>query len=138
MKRRPLKTRHEPSDREKCQKIDQAIAGFDAGNLAIIADRHNQLAMDFLDADDMDEVLDWVVVFLQEIKSAGPVECFVGRHAMRCTQHPGYGDLFLFPYHWDSPSLGERVYLKFGIRTEQGPDGTTYTYCHLDCHEDQA
>lgn len=134
--RRPQKSRHEPSAKEKCQKIDQAIAAIDDGSIAIIADRHNQLAMDFLEAVDMDEVLDWVAVFLQEIKDIGPTQCFVGRFADRCDRHPAYNDLFLFPYHWNSPSLGERVYLKFGIRTVTGPDGKSHTYCHLDCHED--
>ena len=134
---KPLrKSRHEPSAKEKCQKIDQAIAAINGDSIAIIADRHNQLAMDFLEADDMDEVLDWVAVFLREIKTLGPVQCFVGRFAERCS-HAGFNDLFLFPYHWDSPSLGERVYLKFGIRTVTGPDGKSHTYCHLDCHEDK-
>jgi hypothetical protein len=126
--------RHEPSDKEKCQKIDQAIASIDAGNIAIIADRHNQLAMDFLDADDMDEVLDWVAVFLPEIKGVGPSRCFVGKYADPSNH---FRDIFLFPYHWDSPSLGKRVYLKFGIKTVQSADGKTHTYYHLDCHEDQ-
>lgn len=137
MRNKP-KDRHEPSAKEIFQKIEQAIAAIDAGNIAIIGERHNQLAMDFLDAVDMDEVLDWVAVFLGEIKEIGPVRCFVGRFAERCTQHPGFSDLFLFPYHWNSPALGERVYLKFGIRTVTTTDGKTHTYCHLDCHEDQA
>lgn len=128
------KDRHEPSDKEKCQKIDQAIAAIDAGDIAIIADRHNQLAMDFLDADDMDEVLDWVAVFLPEIKAIGPVRCFVGRYADPSNH---FREILLFPYHWDSPSLGKRVYLKFGIKTVKSEDGKTHTYYHLDCHEDQ-
>ncbi len=136
MKNKP-RDRHEPSAHEKCQKIDQAIAAFDAGNITIIADRHNQLAMDFLDATDMEEVFDWVAVFLQEIKTIGPVACFVGRYVYPSI-HAGFDDLCLFPYHWDSPMLGERVYLKFGIKTVRTPDGQTHTYYHLDCHEDQA
>jgi hypothetical protein len=132
----PRKDRHEPSAKEKCQKIDAAIAAIEDGNISIIADRHNQLAMDFLAASDMEEVLDWVAVFLQEIKAIGPVSCFAGRFAERCS-HSGFNDLFLFPYHWNSPSLGERVYLKFGIKTVQTPDDKTHTYYHLDCHEDQ-
>ncbi len=136
MKRNP-NDRHEPSRKEKCQKIDQAIAAIEAGSIAIIADRHNQLAMEFLEAETMDDVLDWVAVFLQEIKNLDPACCFVGRFAQRCN-HPGFGDLFLFPYHWDSPSLEKRVYLKFGIQTVTQPDGKKHTYCHLDCHEDQA
>jgi hypothetical protein len=128
-------SRHEPTAHEKCQKIEQAIAAIEDGNISIIADRHNQLAMDFLEADDMDEVFDWIDQFLQEIKIIGPVNCFVGKYAQRC-HHPGFNDLFLFAYHWDSPSLGERVYLKFGIKTVKGPDGKSHNYYHLDCHED--
>ncbi len=112
------------------------MAAFDDGSIAIIADRHNQLAMDFLEAEDMDEVLDWIAVFLGEIKNIGPVECFVGRYAERC-KHVGFDNLFLFPYHWASPTLRRNVYLKFAIKTVIGPDGKSHTYCHLDCHEDK-
>ena len=126
---------HEPGNREICQKVEQAIAALELGNITIIADRHNQLAMDFLGASDMDEVLDWVAVFLPEIKDAGPVQCFVGKYANPCS-HKGFDDLLLYPFHWDSPSRKARVYLKFGIRTETSGTGKTYIYCHLDCHED--
>ncbi|MCX6865343.1 MAG: hypothetical protein NTV46_03845 [Verrucomicrobia bacterium] len=133
----PRKDRHQPSPHEKCQKIEQAIKAIEAGAIAIIAERHNQLAMDFLEADDMGEVLDWVAVFLEEIRAIGPIQCFVGQFAESCTE-PGYRDIYLFPYHWYSHSFGERVYLKFGIKTVKGLDGRTHTYYyHLDCHEDK-
>jgi len=132
----PRRDRHAPSPKEICQKVETALAALEAGDYQIIADRHNQVAMDFLGAVDMEEVLDWAAVFLQEIKQIGPVACFVGKYADRCS-HTGFTDIFLFPYHWDSPSLGERVYLKFGIKTVQTADGKTHTYYHLDCHEDQ-
>jgi hypothetical protein len=92
--------------------------------------------MDFLQANDMDDVLDWVAVFLQEIKQIGPVDCFAQKFVYP-SYHTGFHDLLLFPYRWHSPSLGEWVYLKFGISTVTDSKGTTYTYCHLDCHEDQ-
>jgi len=136
MKSKP-RNRHEPSAHEKCQKIDQAIAAIDGGEITIIAERHNQLAMDFLQASDMEEVLDWVAVFLQEIKDIGPDRCFVGKFAAR-SDHRGFCDIFLFPYHWDSPSRGKRVYLKFGIKTVRDADGKTHNYYHATCHEDRA
>ena len=131
------KKAHEPSDHERCQRIDQAIKAFaDGSNIFLIAEKHNQLAMEFLQAHDMDEVLDWVAVFLQEIKEIGPAQCFVGRYALPCYER-GFEHLLLYPYHWDSPSLGERVYLKFAINTVVTPDGKIHHYYHLDCHEDQ-
>ncbi len=135
MKGKP-RNRHEPSAHEKCQKIEQAITALDAGNITIIADRHNQQSMDFLDAVDMEEVLDWIAVFLREIRTIGPIACFVGKVA-HPSDHGGFQDLHLFPYHWDSPSLGAQVYLKFGIKSVKDSNGNTHTYCHLDCHEDR-
>jgi hypothetical protein len=129
---------HEPSDKEKCQKIDQAITALESGIefFQIIADKHNQLAFDLLGVSEAEEIADWALTFLHEIKAAGPIQCFVGRKAKRCYE-AGYSNLFLFPYKIQSEYFDEIIYLKFAIQTLEPPSGKTYYYCHCTLHEDE-
>jgi len=132
---------HEPSDREICRKIDEAIIAIDSPDSTplVIDSRHTRQAFDFLRCKDEETLFDWVYTFLHEIKAIGPVSCFAGtagKYVQRCS-HPGYEDLFLYPYAFDSPQLGETVYLKFGIRKSETEGTLTFTYMHLDCHENR-
>jgi hypothetical protein len=141
MPRQKNNSSHEPSDKEICRKIDEAILAIDSPDSApqIIDERHTKLAYRFLGCSDLDTLFDWVATFLHEIKSIGPIVCFAGtagRYVQRC-DHPGYNDIFLYPYAFDSPSLGEIVYLKFGIRKSETEGTMTFTYMHLDCHENR-
>ncbi|MCG8598831.1 MAG: hypothetical protein MI807_01705 [Verrucomicrobiales bacterium] len=134
----PPRKSHRPSDKEKINKVTDAIAALEDENSSpiIIADRHNAEAMEFTGAADMDGVLAWVLLLLKEIEAIGAEKCFVGKEAQRCT-HKGSKDVFLFPYHWTSGSLGARAYLKFAIRRTKTDSGESVTYCHLDLHEDR-
>ena len=133
-----LKPWHEPSDREKCQKIQQAITALEAGEefFQIIADKHNQLAFDFLNISDPMEIADWALTFLYEIQQADPVKCFVNKKAKRCSE-PGYDKIFLFPYAIQSKHFDQKVYLKFGIKTRESKTGQTRYYCHCTLHENE-
>jgi len=129
---------HEPSDKEICRKIDEAIIAIDSTDSTpvIIDDRHTQPAFAFLGCSDLDTLYDWVQTFLHEIKNIGPVSCFAGtagRYVKRC-DHSTFEDLFLYPYAFDSPTLGKTVYLKFGIRKSETEGTLTFTYMHLNCH----
>lgn len=142
MPRPQSQSSHEPSGKEICRKIEEAIIAIDSPDSSplIIDARHTQLAFDFLGCSDVETLFDWVKTFLHEIKSIGPIGCFAGtagRYVQRCS-HPGFQDLFLYPYAFSSPSLGETVYLKFTIRNSKSEGTLTFTYLHLDCHESQA
>jgi hypothetical protein len=132
---------HYPLTTEICNKVYEALEAVELDNIEIINDRHNQEAIEICEASSMDEVFDFIKVFLEEIKNIGPVQCFYAAKpsgiADRC-YHPGFDDIFLFPYAWDSPSMGQRIYLKFGIRkkSKKRPH-QLLTYFHLDCHEDR-
>lgn len=145
---------HEPTDREKCQKIDQAITALESGNASIIADKHLDKAYKFLgiepatpkssrlqdrqesEAEATSQLYDYVIEFLEEIKASGPAKCFFGNKAKRCLE-PGYEHLFLFPYKIKSKHFKEVVYLKFGIDKFETSSGKTYYYCHCTLHEDE-
>lgn len=79
--KKPQKPWHEPSDKEKCQKVDQAIAALEAGMeyFQIIAEKHTQLAFDFLGIKTTEDLADWALTFLYEIKETDPIQCFVGK-----------------------------------------------------------
>lgn len=137
---------HEPSDKEKCQKIDQAITALEAGNAQVIADKHLDQAFKFLgiqpelpenvstqekqqaEEDATAQMYDYIIQFLYEIKETGPIACFDGYKAKRCYE-PGYQDLFLFPYIIQSQYHENEVYLKFAIKTLR--ENNHYCFCSL-------
>ncbi len=49
---------HEPSDREKFQKVAQAIEAVAANRVVQITERHQAKEFEFLDVSTFDEVLD--------------------------------------------------------------------------------
>jgi len=120
---------------EKIRRVHEAIEALESGIPNIINEKHNQLAIDFLQAEDMAEVCDWVLSLLDEIRLLGPAECFHGKYVHQCYEK-GYTDLDLFAYRWESELLGVKTYLKFGIRTVKDSRSKRHTYCHLDIHED--
>lgn len=143
-KKKPQRTEYEPSDKEKCQKIDMALSALSRkGGYTIIAEKHNQLAFELLSDEEtqinnMEGVMPWVGTFLMDIKEAGPVSCFVGKKAKRCYEK-GFTEIFLFAYKIWSNDYEKVVYLKFGIRKLPSTDNkekVEFLYCHLDCHED--
>lgn len=132
---------YRPSNKEICNKVQDALEAIELNNIQIIDDRHNQEALEICHATNMDAVFDYVKVFLEEIKSIGPVQCFNEAKPsgkVECSYHRGYSDVFLFPYAWDSAYMQKRLYLKFGIlkKSKRRPH-QLLTYFHLDCHEDR-
>lgn len=132
---------HRPKPKEICSKVREALEAIEEDNIQIIDDRHNQEALELCQATDMEDVFDFVKMFLEEITAIGPEKCFNEgnpRGTAERSYHKGYTDVFLFPYAWDSPSMQKRLYLKFGIRKKsKNRPHQILTYFHLDCHEDR-
>ncbi len=131
-----LKNSFQPSGKEIWNHVTWAIEALEAGEdfIRIIANKHNDEALEFLEVDNMNDVFRWVLVFLREIKDIGPRKCFVPHGwADRCTES-GYTDLFLYPYVFQSQYFTRTIYLKFAIRKTEDSE-TPHLYCHLDLHE---
>lgn len=130
---------YRPSNKEIYSKVNAALEAVDLNNIQIIDERHNQEALELCHANTMDDVFDYVKMFLEEIKSIGPVQCFNEARPSGTVERSYHNTaIFLFPYAWDSPSMQKRLYLKFGIlkKSKHRPH-QILTYFHLDCHEDR-
>jgi hypothetical protein len=119
-----------PTAKTIIKRVSEAIAAIAEERMSFIApNKHLASDLTELGLDSADEYWDAIVVFLHEIKAAGPKGCYVGgRPPQRCYE-PRAKDLELFAYAWTSPSEQRRLYLKFAVK-----DGHYY---HLDCHEDR-
>jgi len=132
-----MSLRRKPSHSEITNRVKDAITAIKAESVAIIDDRHDDEALQLCDAKNMDEVLDYVLMFLEEIEATGAYGCFASTTVPKCS-HKGFTDIELFGYSWFSTSFQEQLYLKFGIRkpTKKNPQ-YTLTYYHLDLHHDR-
>lgn len=137
-KKGPPKTRHEPTAREICTKVRQAIQALEEGEeyALFIHEKHHQKDFDFLGTNDASEILDWALTFLHEIQKIGPFECFAAKFVER-SYETGFKDLFLYPFKLKSEYFDDVAYLKFGIRTVESDAGKVFYYCHLDLHKDE-
>jgi hypothetical protein len=115
-----------PSKHEICKKVAEALASLRAGKPMVVVSRHiySDLAALGVDTEEFPPLL---IKLLEEIQSADPVKCYVGRHPPLLSDDPALHNHELFPYSWHSPSLNKLMYLKFAIKKE--------CYIHVDCHE---
>lgn len=125
-----------PGSAEIWKKVSEAIKALETGNYEIVDHTQNARTLESLQVDTMEEVLELVIEFLDEIYVAGPQNCFcgIGGRVEFCNK-AGFSDVRLYAYHWESQTMGKRMYLKFGLK----PRGSTpvFTYMHLSCHDDE-
>ena len=115
------------------------MQAIEQNSIQIIDDWHNDEALQLCDTDDMDDVFKYIYGFLQEIQSAGAVDCFNNTGTtVETSYHAGFTNIELFSYSWYSESFQEDLYLKFGTQnpTKSKPD-QTLIYFHLDLHYDR-
>ena len=125
-----------PTHKELRKKLAQAIQALDAGQYVIVdRERHFLPDMDSLESLDQTEHFTQIRTFLQEIQEAGGPECYVGKRPPYFSYHPGYENVELFAFVWQSPSTSKDLYLKFGICLNG--DALPPTYVYLNCHEDE-
>jgi hypothetical protein len=124
-----------PSHKERTGKLKQAQEALAARRRVVIdEDRHFTADMDELGSGDAADHYLRVSAFVAEILVAGGAECYVGQFPPYKCYHAGFQDVELFAFAWDSPSVGKRMYLKFGIRLSKKGEST---YLYLNCHEDK-
>jgi hypothetical protein len=82
----------------------------------------------------MDEVLEHVLGFLDEITALGPANCYCGIGGkVEFSNKRGFTDVLLYAYNWHSAKMNKQMYLKFGLRSRNSK--ISFTYIHLSCHD---
>lgn len=125
-----------PGGKEVWKKVREAIKALEDGYYEIVDDSQNARTFESLQVYTMEEVLEWIIEFLEEIYAANAQDCFcgIGGRVEFCNK-AGFSDVRLYAYHWDSEKMGKRMYLKFGLK--QRGSKTVFTYLHLSCHDDE-
>jgi hypothetical protein len=123
-----------PLSREICKKVNDALLAIQAGRRLLGVDKH--LTDDFraLDVYSLEELWEVLPALLQEIIHAKPPDCYVGGHPPRRSYDEEMLDMELWPYHWNSPSQGRMMFLKFAMKHDRSGN---WWYIHVDVHEDR-
>jgi hypothetical protein len=126
-----------PRSKEIGKKVREAIQALEHGSYDIADENQNARTFDSLGVTTMEDVLERVLEFLDEIQALGPEKCYcgIGGRVEFCNKK-GYSDVRLYAYAWDSASMNKRMYLKFGIRNRGAI--ISFTYIHLSCHDDES
>jgi hypothetical protein len=118
-----------PSNREKYNKVSEAISAIECGNCARLLTKHISMDDEAMGVDDEDEFWAVLAQLLKEVITAGPVKHYAGGHPPQRSYEAELKDKELWAYAWDSEILGKRMYVKFCT--------TKGYYFHVDCHESQ-
>lgn len=123
-----------PGAKEVGKKVRDAIQALEDGNYEIADDNQNARTFESLGVSTMEEVLEHVLVFLDEINDLGPQECYcgIGGRVEFCNKR-GYSDVRLYAYCWHSNIMKKWMYMKFGLRSRNSK--ISFTYIHLSCHD---
>jgi len=126
-----------PGSKEIGKKVREAIQALEHGDYDIADENQNARTFDSLGVTTMEDVLEHVLEFLDEIQVLGPQQCYygIGGRVEFCNKK-GYSDVRLYAYAWDSAAMNKRMYLKFGIRNRGAI--ISFTYIHLSCHDDES
>jgi hypothetical protein len=125
-----------PGAKEIGKKVREAIHALENGNYEIADDSQNVRSFESLGVFSMDEVLELVLEFLDEIQALGPEKCYCGIGGKVEFSHKHrFTDVRLYAYHWLSERMQKRMYLKFGLRNRDSK--ISFTYIHLSCHDDE-
>ena len=118
-----------PSNREKYNKVSEAIAAIECGACFRLLTKHISMDDEAMGVDDEDGFWTMLVELLKEVLTVDPVKHYAGRHPPQRSYEAKLKDKELWAYAWDSEILGKRMYVKFCI--------TKGCYFHVDCHESQ-
>lgn len=133
----PKRQRYRPTPKEVGNKIRDAIRALENGDYHIIDESQNARAFDSVGVSTMEDVLEHVLEFLDEILSLGPEHCYCGiGGCVEFCNKKGFRNVRLYAYVWDSPSMTKRMYLKFGVRKKD--ETPVFSYMHLSCHDDES
>lgn len=130
------RTPYVPGFKEVAKKVRLAIEALENGYYEIIDENQAPRTFASLGIQSEEVLLEHVLEFLDEILALDAFACFcgIGGRVEFCTK-PRFLDVRLYAFSWDSPKMGKRMYLKFGLR-EKGAK-SVFTYMHLSCHDDE-
>lgn len=117
-----------PSNREIGNKVADALDALRAGRFQFGTRKHISADLDDLGVDTAD-LLALLIVLLEEIQNAGPIQCYAGTRPPQRSYEPEILGLELWAYSWHSPRFKKRMYLKFALKKQW--------YVYVDCHEDR-
>lgn len=118
-----------PSDREIINKIGDAIIAIQAGKHAIPMSKHFASDQDDLGIEDTKDLWPLLLVFLEEIKVIGALDCYVGGYPPFKSYEVEIEGKELWPYSWESKSMGKKMYIKFCL--------VKGYYFYVGCHDDK-
>ena len=118
-----------PSPREICGKVADALVALNAGRFQLGPLKHLSSDLAELELAAASRLPDLLIVLLEEIRHAGPLECYAGTRPPQRSYEPEILKLELWAYRWHSPRCRKRMYLKFALKNQ--------CYIHVDCHEDR-
>lgn len=126
-----------PSARELIGKVRVARDAITAGRCQIALNKHWLADLQYLPVASKDELWPLVSTCLDEILEAGPEKdgVYVGGRPPQRSYEPELKGLELWAYAWDSPTLGQRFYLKFALKKAANTDN--WHYLHIDLHPDR-
>jgi hypothetical protein len=119
-----------PTDKEIYGKVVLALEALRAGRWQIGLTKHYSADLEELDLDASDDLPNLLIELLEEIKAAGPTECYAGTRPPQRSYEREIRELELWAYHWQSKRLQKRMYLKFAMKKNS-------IYIYVDCHEDR-
>lgn len=132
----PNRNPYVPGAKEVGKKVREAIRALEDGHYDIADSNQNARTFESLRVCTMDEVLEHVLDFLDEIKALGAENCYCGIGGkVEFSNKRGYTDVRLYVYHWFSTKMSKRIYLKFGLRNRDSK--ISFTYIHISCHDDE-
>jgi hypothetical protein len=118
-----------PSPKEICNKVADALVALRAGRFQFGPLKHLSGDLAEMELDAASGLPGLLVVLLEEIKSAGPIECYAGTRPPQRSYEPETLKLELWAYRWHSPRFQKWMYLKFALKNQ--------CYIHVGCHEDR-
>jgi hypothetical protein len=119
-----------PTDKEAYGKVVLALDALRARRWQIGLTKHYSADLEGLGLEASDELPDLLIELFEEIKVAGPAECYAGGRPPQRSYEREIQELELWAYHWQSKRLQKRMYLKFAMKKNS-------IYIYVDCHEDR-
>lgn len=116
-----------PSDREIINKIYHATKAIEdrkrsiAEYINFVSDQYD------LGIGETEDLWPLLLIFLEEIKLVGPINCYIGKRPPESSYSKGIKGLELWVYCWDSKSMNKKMYLKFCIKKDN--------FFYVSCHE---
>lgn len=117
-----------PSDKEKSNKIREAISAIENGKRIIPMSKHFVSDQEDLGVEDTKDLWMLLLILLREIEKLGPKSCYVGGRPPEKSYELEIAGKELWAYSWESISMNKKMYVKFCLV------GGHYFY--VGCHKD--